>query len=317
MTSFFKAISASLIMLTACSAAEDDAPVTVDWSAATIEDAVASEFRTIEEKSRDMWRHPAETLNFFDIQPSDTVVEIWPGGGWYSNILVPYLASGNGRLIAAHWDIESFEGERRERFEQVISDYVSHYDATTSLSGTVILSTFSATTGALAEPNSVDAVLTFRNLHNWMAGDFAAKFFNDAYAALRPGGVLGIVEHRLPSSEEQNPRAVSGYVHEDFVRSLAAAAGFEAAGESEINANPDDTADHPFGVWTLPPVSRSSDRSGNTPDGFDPALYLAIGESDRMTMKFIKPVAAVAEEDTAATEDNSSTSQDVSAAPAD
>ena len=175
MTSFFKAISASLIMLTACSAAEDDAPVTVDWSAATIEDAVASEFRTIEEKSRDMWRHPAETLNFFDIQPSDTVVEIWPGGGWYSNILVPYLASGNGRLIAAHWDIESFEGERRERFEQVISDYVSHYDATTSLSGTVILSTFSATTGALAEPNSVDAVLTFRNLHNWMAGDFAAS----------------------------------------------------------------------------------------------------------------------------------------------
>ncbi|MGB2573966.1 MAG: hypothetical protein ACPIE8_06960, partial [Henriciella sp.] len=125
-----------------------------------------------------------------------------------------------------------------------------------------------------------------------MAGDYAAKFFDDAYAALRPGGVLGIVEHRLPSSEEQNPRATSGYVHEDFVRSLAAAAGFEAAGESEINANPDDTADHPFGVWTLPPVSRSSDRDGNTPDGFDPAQYLAIGESDRMTMKFVKPLAS-------------------------
>lgn len=292
MTSFFKAISASLIFITACSAAEDKAPPAVDWSAATIEDAVASEFRTDEEKSRDVWRHPVETLNFFEIQPSDTVVEIWPGGGWYSNILVPYLATGNGQLIAAHWDVENLEGEQRDRLGKVISDYMAHYDSSASLTGIVSLSTFSATTDMLAEPNSADAVLTFRNLHNWMAGDYAAKFFDDAYAALRPGGVLGIVEHRLPSSEEQNPRATSGYVHEDFVRSLAAAAGFEAAGESEINANPDDTADHPFGVWTLPPVSRSSDRDGNTPDGFDPAQYLAIGESDRMTMKFVKPLAS-------------------------
>lgn len=292
MTSFFKAISASLIFITACSAAEDKASPPVDWSAATIEDAVASEFRTDEEKSRDVWRHPVETLNFFEIQPSDTVVEIWPGGGWYSNILVPYLATGNGQLIAAHWDVENLEGEQRDRLGKVISDYMAHYDSSASLTGIVSLSTFSATTDMLAEPNSVDAVLTFRNLHNWMAGDYAAKFFDDAYAALRPGGVLGIVEHRLPSSEEQNPRATSGYVHEDFVRSLAAAAGFEAAGESEINANPDDTADHPFGVWTLPPVSRSSDRDGNTPDGFDPAQYLAIGESDRMTMKFFKPLAS-------------------------
>ncbi|CAI8355546.1 MAG: hypothetical protein CME93_00775 [Hyphomonadaceae bacterium] len=292
MTLFFKAISASLIFITACSAAEDKASPAVDWSAATIEDAVASEFRTDEEKSRDVWRHPVETLNFFEIQPSDTVVEIWPGGGWYSNILVPYLATGNGQLIAAHWDVENLEGEQRDRLGKVISDYMAHYDSSASLTGIVSLSTFSATTDMLAEPNSVDAVLTFRNLHNWMAGDYAAKFFDDAYAALRPGGVLGIVEHRLPSSEEQNPRATSGYVHEDFVRSLAAAAGFEAAGESEINANPDDTADHPFGVWTLPPVSRSSDRDGNTPDGFDPAQYLAIGESDRMTMKFVKPLAS-------------------------
>ena len=115
-------------------------------------------------------------------------------------------------------------------------------------------------------------MLTFRNVHNWMGGDYTAKFFTDAYDALKPGGVLGVVEHRLPSSAEQNPRAASGYVHEDFVKALAAAAGFEFVAASEINANPADTADHPFGVWTLPPVSRTTDREGNAPEGFDPAI---------------------------------------------
>jgi predicted methyltransferase len=128
-----------------------------------------------------------------------------------------------------------------------------------------------------------------------MGGDYTAKFFTDAYAALKPGGVLGVVEHRLPSSAEQNPRAATGYVHEDFVKALAASAGFEFVEASEINANPNDTADHPFGVWTLPPVSRTSDREGNTPERFDPAVYAAIGESDRMTLKFKKPDAEVLE----------------------
>ena len=143
--------------------------------------------------------------------------------------------------------------------------------------------------GPLGEPESVDAVLTFRNIHNWMGGDHADKFFVDAFNVLKPGGVLGVVEHRLPSAMEQDPSAPSGYVHEDYVIALAEAAGFELEASSEINANPADTADHPFGVWTLPPVSRAADGDGNTPDDFDPQKYLDIGESDRMTLKFVKP----------------------------
>ena len=125
-----------------------------------------------------------------------------------------------------------------------------------------------------------------------MVQDYEAKFFDDAYAALKPGGILGVVEHRLPSAQAQDPRAASGYVHEDYVKTLADAAGFEFVAASEINANPNDTADHPFGVWTLPPSSRTSDREGNTPEGFDPEIYTAIGESDRMTLKFRKPPAS-------------------------
>ena len=130
-----------------------------------------------------------------------------------------------------------------------------------------------------------------------MSGGYAEKFFTDAYAALKPGGVLGVVEHRLPSTETQDPTASTGYVHEDYVIALATAAGFVLDGSSEVNANPRDTADHPFGVWTLPPNSRTADRDGNTPDGFDPATYAAIGESDRMTLRFVKPAAEDAPEE--------------------
>ena len=124
-----------------------------------------------------------------------------------------------------------------------------------------------------------------------MSGGYEAKVFEDAYAVLKPGGVLGVVEHRLPSSDLQDPQASSGYVHEDYVKALAANAGFEFTGSSSVNANPDDSADHPFGVWTLPPVSRTTDRDRNTPEDFDAELYKAIGESDRMTLKFTKPTS--------------------------
>nr|WP_233343170.1 hypothetical protein [Hyphomonas sp. Mor2] len=264
----------------------------VETGPITLADAVSGEWRSDEEKARDDWRNPAETLDFFEIEPGETVVEIWPGGGWYTNVLAPYLASGDGTLIAAVWDTNVFEGERLARIEQRIADFKAVYEADVDLFGTLEYSAFSAQSGPLAAPESVDTVLTFRNVHNWMGGDYTAKFFDDAYAALKPGGVLGVVEHRLPSSAEQNPRAASGYVHEDFVKALAASAGFDFVEASEINANPNDTADHPFGVWTLPPVSRTTDREGNAPEGFDPAPYLEIGESDRMTLKFKKPDAA-------------------------
>ncbi|MEO0548592.1 MAG: hypothetical protein AAFZ91_01635 [Pseudomonadota bacterium] len=295
--------SFSALALAACSGSEtveseieieapEPPPVEAEAETAeapTLASLLAGDWRSDAEKARDTFRNPVETLEFFEIEPSDTVVEIWPGGGWYSNVLAPYLALDGGTLIAAHWDPAVFEGERKTTIETRIADYMAKYAADPDTFGTLELSAFSAESGPLAEPGTVDAVLTFRNVHNWMSGDYTAKFFTDAYAALKPGGVLGVVEHRLPSSAEQDPRGSSGYVHEDFVKGLAAAAGFEFTASSEVNANPADTADHPFGVWTLPPASRTEDRDGNVPEGFDPAVYEAIGESDRMTLKFVKP----------------------------
>lgn len=271
--------------------AESEAPVVK-----TLADMIDGAWRSDAEKARDLFRHPVETLEFFEIDASDTVVEIWPGGGWYSNVLAPWLATGDGKLIAAHWDAASFEdADRRASIEKRIADYAAVYAGHPAQFGTVEIAAFGADSAGFAEPGTADAVLTFRNVHNWMSGDFTSKAFEDAYAALKPGGILGVVEHRLPSSAEQPPRGTSGYVHEDFVKAMAAAAGFQFVASSEINANPADTADHPFGVWTLPPVSRDSDREGNTVEGFDPAAYLAIGESDRMTLKFVKPVLETVE----------------------
>lgn len=303
-TQFF--LGAAAFAIAACSGSSDTPAETleaetppvvedVETGPLSLADAVAGDWRSDEEKARDAWRNPAETLEFFEIEPSETVIEIWPGGGWYTNVLAPYLASGDGTLVAAIWDTNVFEGDRLARIEQRIADFKAVYEADAELFGELEYSAFSAQSGPLAAEDSIDTILTFRNVHNWMGGDYTAKFFTDAYAALKPGGVLGVVEHRLPSSAEQNPRAATGYVHEDFVKALAASAGFEFVEASEVNANPMDTADHPFGVWTLPPVSRTSDRDGNTPDGFDAAVYAEIGESDRMTLKFVKPEPAPSE----------------------
>jgi predicted methyltransferase len=253
-----------------------------------LEAAINNDARSDEEKARDVWRHPAETLAFFGIEPDDTVIEIWPGGGWYTNILAPYLAAGGGKLIAAGFDPAAAPDEaRRQRTEERLAEFKANY--ADPKFGTIEYTVFSGISGPLTEPGTVDAILTFRNVHNWMAGSFTEKFFTDAYAALKPGGVLGVVEHRLPSTATQDPTGSTGYVHEDFVKARAIAAGFEFVGASDINANPADTADHPFGVWTLPPVSSKADRDGNTPDDFDPTRYTDIGESDRMTLKFVKP----------------------------
>lgn len=297
----------SVAVLAACSSEQSTVPEVETPPAAkapeaitpvvapTLADIVDGDWRSDAEKARDTWRNPIETLEFFGIDADDTVIEIWPGGGWYTNILAPYLATGDGKLIAAVWDVNVFEGDGLERITKRIADFKAVYEADADRFGTLEYSAFSAESGPLAPEGSVDAVLTFRNVHNWMGGDYTAKFFTDAYAALKPGGVLGVVEHRLPSSAEQDPRGATGYVHEDYVRALAIAAGFTFDGSSEINANPADTADHPFGVWTLPPVSRTTDREGNAPEGFDAGKYTPIGESDRMTLKFVKPAPADSE----------------------
>ncbi|MEL6473011.1 MAG: hypothetical protein AAFQ21_02935 [Pseudomonadota bacterium] len=255
------------------------APETMDVAA-----VLAADWRSEAEKARDSQRNPAETLAFFEVDGDETLVEIWPGGGWYTKIFAPLAKANGGTYIAAGFDPvgSEFRANAMARFNET---YVSNPD----VYGDIDVTVFSAESDGFAEPGTVDTVLTFRNVHNWMSGGYTDKFFTDAYAALKPGGILGVVEHRLPSTAEQDPQAASGYVHEDVVKAFAADAGFEFVEASEVNANPADTADHPFGVWTLPPVSRTEDRDGNTPDGFEAASYAAIGESDRMTLKFVKP----------------------------
>lgn len=249
----------------------------MDW-------ALAGDWRVAPE--RDGARHPKETLAFFGVEADDTVVEIWPGGGWYTSVLGPYLKEGGGKLIAAGFDPAGSDYAKRG-----VEKYTEAFINKPDVYGEIVLTVASKTSSEIAPEGSADVVLTFRNVHNWMFGDYADKMFKDAYTALKPGGVLGVVEHRLPSSAEQDPKGGSGYVQEELVKQWAAEAGFEFVEASEINANPKDTADHPFGVWTLPPNSRTAGRGEEPNPDFDKAKYAAIGESDRMTLKFVKPVA--------------------------
>jgi predicted methyltransferase len=208
----------SLALLAGCSPAPADSPEAVaeldtETAAAetpapvsALEAAIASDVRSPEEKARDVWRHPKETLEFLGVEPDDTVVEIWPGGGWYTNILAPYLASGGGKLVAVLFSPEGIDdAERVARIETNNENFKSNY--TDPKFGTITYSGFSANSGPLTEPGTADVVLTFRNIHNWMAGGYEQKFFDDAYTALKPGGILGVVEHRLPSTAVQDPKA--------------------------------------------------------------------------------------------------------------
>jgi len=232
---------------------------------------------------RDQFRHPKETLEFFGLAPNQSVMEVFPGGGgWYTGVLAPYLKATNGTYTAAVF--EDAMGERRMaanvRFLEKYSD--------AEIFGTINTVQFGPTAGSVGDGN-IDLILSFRNVHSWMGGSYADKAFADFYAALKPGGVLGIVEHRLPESAEQNPKAPTGYVQVSYTKDLAQKAGFEFVGASEVNANPKDTADHPYGVWTLPPVSRKPREGEEVPEGYTAEKYLEIGESDRYTLKFRKP----------------------------
>ncbi|MCI5043978.1 MAG: hypothetical protein MRY72_04715 [Aquisalinus sp.] len=281
----------SLVMLAACGdgdkSSSDPAPAPEVQNVMTLQAAVAAETRDAENRQRDQFRNPAETLAFFGLESDMTVVEIWPGGGWYAEIIAPYLAAGGGTYIAAGFDPNGAS----ERGLARIAAFNDKFTGNPELYGDVEVSAFSARSGPLASAGSADMVLTFRNVHNWMSGDYADKAFTDFYEALKPGGILGVVEHRLPADRDQEAFSASGYVREDVVIDLAEAAGFELVEKSEVNANPADTADHPFGVWTLPPVRRTSATREADPT-FDRAPYDAIGESDRMTLKFRKPLTA-------------------------
>jgi predicted methyltransferase len=243
---------------------------------AALETAVANPQRSETNRARDVYRHPVETLAFFGVKPTDTVVEIWPGGGWYTEILAPYLAD-KGKLIAAPPAGRASEG------------LAKRLDANPALFGKVERANFPSVLGGTGvAPNTADVVLTFRNVHNWKMGymhsektDYSEAAFREIFEMLKPGGVLGIEDHRLPPSADTEREKSSGYMKVSTVRALAEKAGFKFEGSSEVNANPKDTADWPEGVWTLPPTFALKDK--------DREKYAAIGESDRMTLRFVKP----------------------------
>ncbi len=251
----------------------------------TLQDAVAGDWRPAADKARDLWRHPVETLEFWGLKPGQTVVEFWPGAGWYTDILAPYLAANKGKLIAA--DLEPTDPASTE----IVEAYRARLKAKPKIYGEVEITAFGPTSGPVAPAASADLVLFLRNLHNWMAAGIAEKAFRDAFAALKPGGVLGIEEHRAPPGGVQDVLAANGYVQEAYAVRLAQEAGFVLDKTSEINANPADDRDHPFGVWTLPPVRLSAPRGEPADPNFDRAPYDAIGESDRMTLRLVKPVS--------------------------
>jgi predicted methyltransferase len=245
----------------------------------TLDAAVGNPGRTPKFVARDKARHPLDELAFFGIAPQSSVVEIWPGGGYWTEILAPFLhdhgayyvaLQGKGGSEAADAEADKLNALLRGKIE-----------ADTATYGRLTPTVFGVGQGKIAPPGSADFVLSFRNLHNWMKDGFAPEAFAAFYQALKPGGVLGLEEHRGQRDTPQDPKAEDGYVRQDYAIALAEKAGFEFAGSSEINANLKDTANWPKGVWTLPPTLRLGDQ--------DRAKYEAIGEADNFVLKFRKP----------------------------
>ena len=237
--------------------------------------------RSAEHKARNVYRHPVETLAWLGLKDDMTVVEISPGSaGWYMEILAPFLKD-KGKYYAAGPDAESSVAYTQRSLKSMNEKITANAD----VYGAVTVTEFSPPAGKTspAPEGSADMVLTFRNVHNWMSGGYAADVFAAMYKVLKPGGILGLTEHRGNPDVEQDTKAASGYVNEDYTIKLAEAAGFKLVERSEVNANPKDTKDYEGGVWTLPPRLRLQDT--------DRDKYMAIGESDRMTLKFMKPKA--------------------------
>jgi len=260
-----KAFALALILVAACGGRTY--PPGIDGAVAR---AIDGAHRSEESRARDRWRHPAETLRFFGLRDDMTVVELWPGGGWYTEILAPVLRE-RGRLVAAwppgHPLAAGYEEKLRSRPDL--------YDRVR------IVPFAPPDCGSLGPDAFADLVLTFRNVHNWMIEGGEDEVWRAAHRALRPGGTLGVVEHRATPGTTDDETRRTGYVTEAHVVEHASAAGFRLEARSEVNANPRDTKDHPMGVWCLPPtlIRGAADRE----------KYLAIGESDRMTLRFVRP----------------------------
>jgi predicted methyltransferase len=262
--SFFMAGLITVLGCATASAAAADAALVA---------AVASPARPAGAVARDKARHPVEELTFFGITPKMTVAELWPGGGYWTDILGPYLAPGGHYTIA----LPPAGGEE----DGGVQRFRAHIAAEKDRLGTIHETTLGAGHFDIAPPGSADLILTFRNLHNWMGDGYADQALAACFTALKPGGTLGIEEHRGRIDVPQDPKGENGYVRQDYAIALAKKAGFVLVGSSEINANPRDTKDWPKGVWTLPPSLAEGEK--------DRAKYLAIGEADNFVLKFQKP----------------------------
>ncbi|RDJ98346.1 methyltransferase [Paraburkholderia lacunae] len=271
------ALSAALL-LAACAA-----PTASTSSAApdpvSLDAIIAGPQRSNAARARDVYRHPKETLQFFGVAPSQSVLEIAPGGGWYTDILAPYLRD-HGKLYEAQYDSPLASAAQEEQAGRAA--FARKLAATPAVYGNVVVGTLRAGQfSGFPADGSVDRVLTFRNIHNWIKDGQIDANLRAFYAALKPGGILGVEEHRAAPGTSLQQTIDTGYVTETYVIEHARAAGFELLGKSEVNSNPRDTKNYPDGVWSLPPTYKGGD--------VDRAKYAAIGESDRMTLRFVKP----------------------------
>lgn len=241
--------------------------------------AIADPARTPKFVTRDVYRHPSETLRFFGLRPDQTVVEVWPGRGWYMEILAPYLHD-KGKYYAAI-EAPDVAGASKEAKENAAILRKRIADDPARFGKVLVTDLHPPQLTEICPPGTADLVLTFRNVHNWLdSGDQQAQF-NTFFKALKPGGVLGVVEHRAKPGTSLDEMRKSGYMDEGYIKKLAATAGFRFDAASSVNNNPKDTKDYPEGVWTLPPTLTLGEK--------DREKYLQIGESDRMTLRFVKP----------------------------
>ncbi len=263
--------AAGLMLVTSCSTTS-----TRESTALELDNILSGSQRSAQNSARDRYRHPKETLLFFGIRPEMRVLEVWPEPGWYTEIIAP-LVREHGKYYAA---VIAPDPQSRYVTDR-LSEYQRKLTSDPQLYGAVEVVTFPSDGSDMVPPGSLDMVVTFRNIHNWMARGSAEQAFATMYKALKPGGVLGVVEHRGNPHVPQDPKAKSGYVNEDYAIRLIEGQGFRLVGESQVNANSKDTRDYEQGVWTLPPTYRLGDK--------DRQRYAEIGESDRFTLKFVKP----------------------------
>jgi len=246
-----------------------------------LDSALAGDWRSEANKARDVYRHPRETLTFFGVKPDQTVIEMWPGGGWYAEVLAPLLRDAGNYTGVIVDPAKQPDADGKSYAERTNSKLRALLEKRPDVFGKAKLLEAGSAAPVLGEANSADVVLTFRNAHNWVMDGNEKAMFKAMFDVLKPGGTLGVVDHRAKPDQPAEEMKKSGYLPEAYVISLAEAAGFKLEAKSEVNANSRDTKDYPDGVWTLPPRLAKGD--------VDRAKYLAIGESDRMTLRFTKP----------------------------